>query len=491
MRRNIATIVFLLVSFFIYVVVVSLLRKNYSLDVHIEQVKPQLDLNLSYFHQVSLQKYPLPSFSSPVSIVVVPSCDDDHAHYLTSAVYQSVSQHFFEHVILILQSEDHVFHGVALPSKGTVKKKFFDHAIHTDVIDKLSQHALFHYYDAPYHAPKNLDLQLAYVRYYFNANTSITPIIMGQVTDENLAQIADQVAQIAHEKTLIVVALNMKSDQNFGAQSNFYQQSQVDMYAVDTSVIQAIQGVPAGNNNLDTGCLYGKYGYILLLKLLELEKYSNINSHFVGYDQSKQRQLQQSYAAFVYEQNEAKGYKNNIGYYEQQQLIDIAYDALYQLFEPSKMKKNHMISYEMTQPHGAFVSLYAMSDHGTLLRGCMGVMTCQESLSEIVAEMAKQAATVDHRFYVLKHQELKSTMISISLITNLTQVTDFSTIRQSDGIIFEYGDCSAVTFGSKEFHDTWTYQHALTDLCFQSSVPAESWQQPDAQVFTFNSVAFQ
>ncbi|AXK60267.1 AmmeMemoRadiSam system protein B [Candidatus Chromulinivorax destructor] len=490
MRRNVATILFLLVSFFIYVAVICL-RENSSLPSHIEQVKPELDLNLSYFHQVSLQKYRLPSFYSPISIVAVPSCHDAHAHYLTSAVYQSISKHLVDHVILILQSEDHVFHGVALPTHRAVEKIFIHNTLHTDSIEQLSEHVLFHYYDAVYHAPKNLELQLAYMRYYFDAKTLITPVIMGQVTDENLVEIADQLAQIANEKTLIVVAVNIKSNQNVAAQSAFHQQSQLEMYASDTSVIQAIQGVPAGNNDISTGCLYGKYGYILLLKLLQLEKYSNVNSHFVGYDQSEQRQLQQSYAAFVYEQNKAKGYKNYIGYYEQQQLIGIAYDALHELFEPCKVKKSHMISYEMTQPHGAFVSLYAMSDHGTLLRGCMGVMTCQEPLSEIIAEMAKQAATLDHRFYVLKYQELKSTMVSISLVTNLTQVTDFSTIHQSDGIIFEYGDCSAVTFGSKDFHDTWSYQHVLTDLCFQSSVAAQSWQQPDAKIFTFNSIDFQ
>lgn len=490
MRRNVVTILFLLVSLFIYYVVVSL-RKNHSFHSYVEQVEQPLALDLSYFHQVSLEKYPVQSCNLPISIVVVPSGNDLQAHYLTSAVYQTISKDLVKHVIVIIQSDDYLFHGAALPTQDMAKKLSIDRVFHAAFVKQLSQHALFHYYDAAYHPSKKFELQLAYMRYYLNSNILITPIMIGQLTENNAAHIAAQIADIADEHTLIVLSLTLKNNQKSIMQNHFHNESLLEMYALDTTVMQAIQGIPAGNTDCNSGVLYGKYGYILLLKLLEQAQFKNSTSYFVGYALPEKSLVMESYAAFIYKKNEEKGYENYIGCYEQQQMIDIAYDALHELFEPSRVKNPHMISYEMTQPHGAFVSLYAMSDHGTLLRGCMGVMACQEPLSEIIVQMAEQAATIDHRFYAIKHQEVKSTMISISLITDFVQVTDFTKINQSQGILFEYGDSNAVTFGSKDFHDTWTYQHALTDLCFQSNVPAESWQQPNAKIFTFNSTAFQ
>ena len=266
---------------------------------------------------------------------------------------------------------------------------------------------------------------------------------------------------------------------------------------INAQIIQAIQGIACGAKDVCADCLFEKNALILLLKILEQSKFSNVQSSLVGYatsfdsaNISKQAPLE-SYAAFMYQQSDQTGYKNNIGSYEQSQLIHIAQASLLSVFEPVVLKQPYMISYEMMQPHGAFVSLYAMTDHGTLLRGCMGLVQSTVPLHFLIADMVQHAACDDHRYYSLTHQEVKSTLISISIVTNLQQIFNHADIRHTDGVWFRYDDKSAISLPSTAPIHNWNYAEMLTDLCFQVGVNLFAWRQPQAKVFMFQSLTFQ
>jgi len=493
LRLKILSILFCCVSFFIYEAVISL-RKVLHLDARFKQAFQHLEkssfLDISYLERIACQKYPISSLHSSISIAVVPCCEHEQAQYLVAAVYRNLKRDDIDHIILITQSDNEMFHGVGLPTAVASTKLLSNCIIDTLSLKKLAYHPLFHYYDPAYYCASALHDQMHYIQYYFNQTIKITPLILGHMTHENAREVAEHIALICDDRSLIIFALNINSCQESTNQSTCYQ----TLYNADASVIQAIQGFPTGSKEVSMDSLHGKYGYIVLLNILEQQQFKNMRSTFVGYDASPDNlhgHHIKSYAAFIYERREQGGYINNIGSYEQQQLVSIAQDALYVLFEPYIIKKQYMMSYEMMQPHGAFVSLYAMSDHGTLLRGCMGLMFPEASLSEVVADMAQQAATMDQRFYALKHQELKSTMISISLISDVQNVLCMDRIKESDGILFEYGNKSAISLPSKNFLDNWNYQDALTDLCFQAQVPSLSWRESQAKICTFQALVFQ
>lgn len=494
MRRKILTILFCCASFFIYEAVISLqkiLNLHSSFNVSSQDLATSKSLDLSYLDRIGHQKYPVSSdvVSSPV-IMVVPYSHHENAQYLTAATYKNLKKDDIDRVILIVESKNKLFHGVALPTQVIMNNLFGDFKIHATSLQQLSHHALFHYYDAPYYFGSIFHHQMQYLRYYLHDEITIIPLMIGHITHDNAADIARKIAQIADDRTLIVLSCNIHTSHQLMNQGSYYQDGQNAIYDRDAPTIQAIQGIPAGSHDIGIDILDGKNGYILLLKILEQQQFKNIQSYFVGYDISD-KNCMKSYAAFIYQRREQQGYANYIGSYEQQQLISIAYDSLYEFFEPGALKKPCMMSYEMTQPHGAFVSLYAMSDHGILLRGCMGFVVSQEPLSQLVADMAQNAATIDHRFYSLKHQELKSTMISISLISNLQQVIHVARIKESDGLLFEYGNKSAIALPSTYLDENWNYQNALTDLCFQARVTVSAWHESTAKIFTFHSIAFQ
>lgn len=490
MRLKILTILFCCASFLLYEAAISLrkiLNLHGNVDVPSQDPATSKSLDLSYVDCVGHQKYPVSSdvVSSP-AIIVVPCSHHENGQYLTAATYQNLKKDDIDRVIIIVESKNKLFHGVALPTQVVMNNLFGDFKIHATSLQQLSHHALFHYYDAAYYFASVFHDQMKYLRYYLHDEITIIPLIIGHITHDNAADIAKQIAQIADNRTLIILSCNIHSpdqsmNQCFGEGA---------VYDRDAFAIQAIQGIPAGSHDVGIDVLDGKNGYILLLKILEQQQFKNVQSYFVGYDISVDSCIE-SYAAFMYQKREQQGYVNYIGSYEQQQLISIAYDSLYAFFEPGALKKPCMMSYEMTQPHGAFVSLYAMSDHGILLRGCMGFVKSEEPLCQLVADMAQNAATMDHRFYSLKHQELKSTMISISLISDLQQVIHVTKIKESDGLLFEYGNKSAITLPSTYRDENWNYQNALTDLCFQARVPVSAWHESTAKIFTFHSIVFQ
>ena len=494
MRRKILTILFCCALFSLYEAAISLrkiLNLHGSFNLPSQDIVPSKFLDLSYIDRVGHQKYPVSSdvVSSP-AIITVPCSHYENGQYLTAATYQNLKKDDIDRVIIIVESKNKLFHGVALPTQLIMNNLCRDFKIDVTSLQQLSHHALFHYYDAPYYFGSIFHHQMQYLAYYLHDEITITPLVIGHITHDNAADIARQITQIADDRTLIVVSCNIHTSHQLMNQGSYYQDGQNAIYDRDAPTIQAIQGIPAGSQDIGIDILDGKNGYILLLKILEQPQFKNIQSYFVGYDISD-KNCMESYTAFMYQKREQQGYVNYIGSYEQQQLISIAYDSLNEFFEPGALKKPCMMSYEMTQPHGAFVSLYAMSDHGILLRGCMGFVKSEEPLSQLVAEMAQNAATMDHRFYSLKHQELKSTMISISLISDVQQVVDVDEIKQSDGILFEYGNKSAIILPPKHLEKIWNYKNALTDLCFQARVPVSAWHESTAKIFTFHSIVFQ
>ena len=105
--------------------------------------------------------------------------------------------------------------------------------------------------------------------------------------------------------------------------------------------------------------------------------------------------------------------------------------------------------------------------------------------------MTQHAACRDNRFYTFTHQEVKSTLISISIVTNLQQITNYPSMQSARGIWFKYDNSSAISLPTDfPVHD-WNYQEVLTDLCFQAGVTLSAWREAKAKIYTFQSIKFQ
>jgi len=445
--------------------------------------------------RIGCQKYPVTWTPNKISMIISPCSEHCKSKCIAAAAYRELKKDDIDNVILIIQSDSQVFHGVALPMHKKDKKPFGDFEVNNSHIEQLSRHQLFHYGQWAHELTLNFNLHIECMQYYLDNSIKITPLLISQITDKNAIEIAQQIGLLSNDRTLIVVGSDIVSSQMYKGYSVFSGiSSESQLCDQDARVLRAIQGVPSGDSSLLKDCFADHTAFVVLLKLLQLPQFVDTESYFVGYDYVKgpYNNRMESYASFIFQKHKiGQGYKNYIGSYEQSQLIRIAQNSLNSLFDPVCTKIPFIVSYEMMQPHGVFVSLYAMSNHGVLLRGCMGHMKSDVQLYDIVSNMTEQAARNDSRYYVLTHQEVKSTLISISLVTALHEIISHADLKSSDGIWFQYNDKSVITLPSTIVTPSWNYQDTLSHMCFQASIPMFAWKEPKSKISVFQTITFQ
>ena len=442
----------------------------------------------------SHRMYPVAKPSGQVSMILVPAGDDEQAQYLIAATYRVLQEQSFDKIIVLCPSQV-LFHGVALPYMISEDSYLENISIDTDVVEKLSQYRLFHYYQVPFCDNNPLQQQCQFLDFYGKKNIALVPLIVGNLSQDDAFDVAVIIASCCTDHTLIVLSADIAHRIH---QMNSFPLDQSKICAIydqDAKRIQALQSgsfaqqVSLFDDNLHTSL------FAILFELLQLSLCKNITSDFVGYATSCPENMNdldiQSYGAFMFQANQQLGYKNHVGSFEQSQLLQHARGALQDLFAIRTFRLPMMISYEMLQPHGLFASLLGMSDHGKILKGCMGKVQSKRSLFDMVYWMTQQASCKDLRFYPLQEKDLENTIISLSLITDFTKILELDAICELDGIVLRYDDKEAIVLPVKTLLPNWSYEQALIDLSLQMGTNSFVWKKPRAQIFTFRSIIFQ
>jgi AMMECR1 domain-containing protein len=323
---------------------------------------------------------------------------------------------------------------------------------------------------------------------------AIVPMMVGIMSPDEIAEIALIVEQCVCKKSLIIISADIGNYHHIVHDCLADSSPVCVLYDQDAPIIQAIQSPqesPVGNvfDHRPELAIFG-----IFCHLIRLPEFKNIQSLFVGYATSCHNEDSfenlATYAAFMV-QDGSMGYKNLLGHYEQSQLLQHARNGLYELFNEPDLRLPFMISYEMMQPCGLFASLYRMSDHGPLLQGCMGKVQAKQPLYKMAYQMAQQAACKDVRFYPLRHKDLESTIISVSVICDLVKIKDYDEICPSDGLMLKYDDKKAICLPDLRPKIDWSYESALIDVSRQLGNHHFIWKKPRAKIFKFRSIVFQ
>ena len=138
-------------------------------------------------------------------------------------------------------------------------------------------------------------------------------------------------------------------------------------------------------------------------------------------------------------------------------------------------------------PCGAFVTLTI----GSALRGCIGRMVGIKSLEETVLEMATAAAFEDPRFPPLEAHELSRCTIEISALSPLEKCPDpRSVVVGTHGLYLSYHGRSGVLLPQVPVEQGWDLDEYLDYICRKAGVPPGSYNQKDAELYTFTATVF-
>lgn len=138
-------------------------------------------------------------------------------------------------------------------------------------------------------------------------------------------------------------------------------------------------------------------------------------------------------------------------------------------------------------PCGAFVTL---REHGKL-RGCIGYITSDRSLTETVHDVAVSSAFEDPRFPPLRAMELERVRIEISVLSPFKRITDANEIEVGiHGIMIRRGGRSGLLLPQVATEQGWDRETFLTHTCYKAGLPGDAWMLPDTKLEIFSALVF-
>ena len=149
----------------------------------------------------------------------------------------------------------------------------------------------------------------------------------------------------------------------------------------------------------------------------------------------------------------------------------------------------------LREPCGAFVTLHKLDKtvdpEGRSLRGCIGRMTASLPLIETVRVMAREAAFGDPRFPPLGRSELEQCHIEISALSPMSVCPDPRQVNVGvHGLYLVRDGRSGVLLPQVPLEQGWDLQEYLDYICIKAGLPPNSYEAPDATLYTFTAVVF-
>jgi hypothetical protein len=145
---------------------------------------------------------------------------------------------------------------------------------------------------------------------------------------------------------------------------------------------------------------------------------------------------------------------------------------------------------------GAFVTL----EEGGALRGCIGRITGDRPLGEVIRSVAVSAACDDPRFPAVAPAELPELRIEISVLGEPVrrappdlpggQGGREGLVIGRDGLVVRRGRAVGVLLPQVATEQRLDPAGFLAAACRKANLPPQSWREPGTEVFTFQADVF-
>jgi uncharacterized protein len=142
----------------------------------------------------------------------------------------------------------------------------------------------------------------------------------------------------------------------------------------------------------------------------------------------------------------------------------------------------------LAKPCGAFVTIH---DNSGNLRGCIGHMTNDGPLGELLIELAVAAGTRDPRFAPVTRDELGNLRYEISVLSPLKPTAAEDVTPGIHGLYIRKGPHSGVLLPQVATERGWDRETFLQQTCHKAGLPPDAWQDPDTEILTFVAQIFE
>ena len=135
---------------------------------------------------------------------------------------------------------------------------------------------------------------------------------------------------------------------------------------------------------------------------------------------------------------------------------------------------------------GAFVTIFC---HGEL-RGCLGRVTSDWALPDLVRHLAQDVADSDPRFTPVAPHELKDIALEVSVLTPEREIRSIDEIEVGrHGLIVEQGSRKGLLLPQVPTEHEWDRETFVSQTCLKAGLPADAWRH-GARLLVFEAQVF-
>jgi AmmeMemoRadiSam system protein A len=169
----------------------------------------------------------------------------------------------------------------------------------------------------------------------------------------------------------------------------------------------------------------------------------------------------------------------------QRQLLTIARDALEARVR--RTRRAGAVTQDAAQPRqGAFVTIFCRGE----LRGCLGRITSNLPLPELIDHLAQEVADSDPRFDPVLPAELLDIIVEISVLTPEREIVLVDEIEIGrHGLIIEQGSCRGLLLPQVPIQHEWNRETFVAQTCLKAGLPSDAWRR-GARMFVFEAEVF-
>jgi len=436
---------------------------------------------------------------SKIRAIIVPHAGYTYSGTVAAAGYLLADPSAIKTIIILAPSHYGAFSGIALPHFDTYHIPTGNIPLATDIIATLRSNKLFHEQHDIFRVEHAVEIQLPLIHFFF-PQARIVPLIIGDITDDEITTAARMIKDILTPHTLVVVSTDLT---HYGAQFHytpFKDHVPLRIRQLDSRVLDAIQQQSRANfhriisETHDTVC--GAVPLEILLAMIEQQAFGATQTRLVAYatsaDITHDTTSSVSYGSLIVTQETDNASINQL---EKNMLLAYARDILRNTFTSTLDEKllQPIMTPVIKQPQAVFVTLYKQNKKGDSpeLRGCIGTTQADQPFFVNVADKTRASAFHDPRFLPVTQDELQSISLEISALQPPRSVKSYrDIILHKHGIILTVGSRAALFLPQVPAEFGFTLEETLNELSKKAGLPHDAWKNPEAQFQVFTTVDF-
>jgi AmmeMemoRadiSam system protein B/AmmeMemoRadiSam system protein A len=344
----------------------------------------------------------------------------------------------FKNIFIIGSSHVMAFDGASVYNSGDYLTPLGKMKVNREIADKLRKSNKHFDFPVTAHIQEHsIEVQVPFIQYYYNTETSIVPIIIGSTNKNTIKEIATALKPYFIPENLFIIS------SDFSHYPSYKDAVETDKVTADAIVAKKSNDFlkilsdnsEKGINGLATSMCGWTSGLALLYLCeedpsLTFRKISYCNSgdsqygnkeEVVGYHAIELVEVNKKEVNIGADADEVKFTEA-----ESEKLISIARESIRSLLFDNKRPVLNPASYPplFNKNMGAFVTLKTDGN----LRGCIGRFTTPDPLYQVVSQMAIASAFEDSRFTPLSKTEFGKIEIEISVLGPLRKINNINEI---------------------------------------------------------------